>query len=209
MITAVAGSVPIYLGDADRLKSLLPDPNAVIYESDFKGNHTALAAYLLYLQTNETAYEKHREWRRRYSADEHINSNPHLSRPYPCKICDWAVAAAPQHHKRHWACHHNQHGSAAGGDSTHHKQGHHQPAQSASSTTSEPSLSLAHLEGKAVRGNSKKVYLVKSGMLHFIPDFDTFLALKLNFDEIVVLPDNELANMKEGKPIHKQAAPTA
>jgi hypothetical protein len=190
------GSVPVYLGDAARLKELLPDPKAAIYESDFGGNHTALTNYLLYLQGNETAYEEHREWRRTYSAKKFIDGNTHLSRPWQCKICDWAVTEAPVHHKRHRVCGHN----------------HNPPNDGSSAANVPPDVTvnaltkIADLEGKAVRGNSRKVYLVKNGMIHFIPDLATFTALNLSFEGIVVLPDHELAALKEGKPLHKQTA---
>ena len=58
------GTVPVYAGDDDLLRTQLPEPNAAIFFSDFGLNVTLLANYLKYLFTNETAYELHRQWRK-------------------------------------------------------------------------------------------------------------------------------------------------
>jgi hypothetical protein len=58
----MAGTVPVYLGDATHLKALLPHPKAAIFVADYKGDYKALANYLNYLSNNESAYEEHRAW---------------------------------------------------------------------------------------------------------------------------------------------------
>ena len=60
--------MPVYWGDADHLRALLPDPKAAIFVSDYKGNMQKLADYLTYLSTNETAYEVHRNWRKSFNS---------------------------------------------------------------------------------------------------------------------------------------------
>ncbi len=57
----VAGSVPIYVGDCVSIKHFVPS-YSVILASDFK-NESSLAAYLLYLSKNETAYNAYLAWR--------------------------------------------------------------------------------------------------------------------------------------------------
>lgn len=52
------GVVPVYLGDADRLASLLPHPKAVILVSDFQ-SLPALVQYLKKLDANDDLYRKH------------------------------------------------------------------------------------------------------------------------------------------------------
>ena len=61
-----AGSVPIYFGDCVLYRTLLPHPKAAIMACDYN-DHQSLINYVLYLLSNETAYEEHRLWR--YSFD--------------------------------------------------------------------------------------------------------------------------------------------
>ena len=57
----LAGSVPVYVGDAASLKKLAP-PHSVIYAADF-ADPAALAAHLQYLVSNASAYESYLAWR--------------------------------------------------------------------------------------------------------------------------------------------------
>jgi len=57
----VAGSVPVYVGDAASLKKLAP-PGSVIYAADFE-SAADLASHLRHLATNRTAYEQRLAWR--------------------------------------------------------------------------------------------------------------------------------------------------
>ena len=77
----VSGIVPVYLGDAVHLKSLLPHPKAAIFIADHD-NMTSLVEYLHYLTENETAYEEHREWRKTFSYDTHIKHKPLLQKSW-------------------------------------------------------------------------------------------------------------------------------
>ena len=84
-----AGVVPVYLGDAAHLKSLLPHPKAAIFVADFPDT-SSLAKYLLHLSENETAYEIHRQWRRESGADgkmKIMKSSPLLATSWPCRVC--------------------------------------------------------------------------------------------------------------------------
>ena len=63
-----AGSVPIYFGDCVLYRTLLPHPKAAIMACDYN-DHQSLINYVLYLLSNETAYEEHRQWRQWFDAD--------------------------------------------------------------------------------------------------------------------------------------------
>jgi hypothetical protein len=84
----------VYLGDSSHLRSLLPDPLAVIYVDDFL-DIQSLSNYLNYLLSNETAYEQHRRWRQGYSLSEHKKSSRLLENSWQCQVCNWA---AEQYH---------------------------------------------------------------------------------------------------------------
>jgi hypothetical protein len=87
----IAGTVPVYLGDSDQLKKLLPDPNAAIHVSDFKDNLKGLADYLNYLTKNETAYEIHRSsWRQSFSYEKNIAKSHLMEQSWFCRVCQWA-----------------------------------------------------------------------------------------------------------------------
>jgi len=166
-----AGTVPIYLGDSAHFKTLLPHPKAAIFISDYNDNITALVKYLNFLTTNETAYEEHRQWRADFSYERNVRDKPLLQKSWFCRVCEWAVNAAPQHHKRTRVCD---------------KAGH---------------IARQDLNGKAVRGNTKTVYLVENNTLRSIPDLDTFFALKLELEHIIPLTENEMKRLSEGPPI--------
>ena len=87
-----AGTVPVYLGDAKHLKSLLPHPKAAIFVDDYNGNYTKLAQYLNYLTTNETAYEEHREWRKDFNYEANVRDKPLIATSWFCNVCRWAAA---------------------------------------------------------------------------------------------------------------------
>ncbi len=178
-----AGIVPVYLGDHSHLKKLLPDPKAAIYVGDFNNNYTALVEYLTYLTKNETAYEEHRSWRYRLNIKKHLQEHPLLSKSWFCRVCQWAASEAPHHHKRTRHCH---------GDDV---------------KEMRSIVFTGELEGKAVRGNSRQIFLVREGTLHPIPDMDTFLALKLDLTHVVHLSDTELNMLKRGDPLEHMPAP--
>lgn len=173
----LAGTVPVYLGDAAQLKALLPDPRAAIFVSDFKNNYTALAEYLQFLSRNEQAYELHRSWRNTFSYEQNIKDKPLLQNSWWCRICEWAVENAFKPHKRTKIC------------------------LNADANPSRPVKAPAEWEGKAIRGNSRQVYIVKGGALHGIPDLDTFYALGLKLDQIMVVEDFELEKIYVAEPI--------
>jgi hypothetical protein len=92
----VAGSVPIYLGDADRLKLIAP-LNSVIYASDFK-DAAALAAYLKILIEDRQEYEKHLAWRTDKQAIQNLEIIMAASRwtdeNLACAFCELLYAGA-------------------------------------------------------------------------------------------------------------------
>lgn len=56
-----AGTVPIYLG-AGNVRDFMPDKNAIIDASDYSSPRE-LADYILELDQNDVAYERHRAWK--------------------------------------------------------------------------------------------------------------------------------------------------
>ena len=91
-----AGTVPIYLGPSEDFKLLLPHPKAVIFVADFDYNMTTLAAYLMELSHNETAYEEHRLWRKTFSRSTYIVGKPDfIRRSWHCRVCEWAMTTRP------------------------------------------------------------------------------------------------------------------
>ena len=174
----LTGTVPVYLGDAATLKSLLPDPKAAIYVADFNNNMTALAEYLIYLTTNETAYEVHRQWRKTFSYEKNIQK-PLMEKGWFCDVCIWAANSitnlkVTKNKKKHCELAHSKNASSA-------------------------------LEGKVIRHNKGKLlYFVENGLIRTIPDMNTFLAMKFNYDEVIALSDHEIKQLKQGEPLPKR-----
>jgi hypothetical protein len=198
------GSVPVYLGDAAHLKSLLPDPKAAIYVADYP-NIEALAAYLKYLTTNETAYEEHKAWRKTYNLEQLKREKPLLQNSWYCRVCRWAVANAHTHRKRTRVCSNSGSGTTGIGvgagvvGST--------KISNADGLKSSNALKERRLDlnGKAVRGHSgKQLFVVQNGTLHLVPDMDTFKSLHLQLSEVALLPDFELKSIVIGEPMARQ-----
>ena len=86
-----ACGVPIYLGDAERLKLIAP-PNSVIYASDFE-DAASLAVYLKALIEDRQEYEKYLAWR----ADKHafekleiiMTASRWTDKNMACTFCDF------------------------------------------------------------------------------------------------------------------------
>ncbi len=178
----MGGTVPVYLGDAEHLRSLLPHPKAAIFVSDF-ANISSLVAYLQHLAQNESAYEEHRAWRFNYSVAANIVNRPLLSDSWFCRVCKWAV---------------NQTAAQTSRAS--------RPSCELNATVEVPLKAESvrvpvNLEGKAVRGSSRQEYLVRGGALHAIPDLQTFTALKLDLEHIVVLDDGDMHKYVYGEPL--------
>eukprot|EP01041_Mallomonas_annulata_P009440 gene9441-19612_t len=87
----LAGTVPVYLGDATHCKRLLPHPKAAIFLEDFNNDVLQLATYLKYLTKNETAYEEHRSWHRSFNEEKHRSRDLLLHESWSCRICEWAL----------------------------------------------------------------------------------------------------------------------
>ena len=208
---ACVGTVPVYLGDAEHLRSLLPDPRAAIFVADFNNDYAKLAQYLNYLTTNETAYEEHRAWRKGYSESANTQGKPLLKDSWFCRVCQWVVATAhnatamsesvsgissgPQQQPE---------GSSVSGSgessnavvSVLRKRTH---ICTDDSTNAKPIKAPADWEGKSVRGHSsKQVYVVKDGALRGVPDPDTFYAMGFTFEQIMVVGDREVEAVWHG-----------
>jgi hypothetical protein len=95
--------VPVYFGDAAHLKTLLPDPKAAIFLSDF-ADLPSLVRYLQHLSTNETAYEEHRAWHKSYDEEAHFQRTPLLAKSWECRVCEWAVSSLSGHRASPPAC---------------------------------------------------------------------------------------------------------
>jgi len=177
----VSGTVPVYLGDSAHLKSLLPDDKAAIHISDFHGNITALAEYLTYLTTNETAYEEHRAWRKAFSYEKNIANKPLLQKSWFCRVCEWAAQTAPLYNNRTRACT----SIGEGEESTH-----------------------EDYNGRAVRGNGREVYYVENNTLRSVPNLDTFFALKLELEKVVQISNTLFKRMPKGPAMPAMSPPS-
>lgn len=189
----ISGTVPVYLGDHETLRILLPDAKAAIFIADYNNNYTALAAYLNYLTTNESAYEEHRAWRRDFSIVQHHNSKPLLRHPWECRICDWAIkAGSQQQYYKHHECHRNAH---------HHPiVAHH---RNDSMSNSLRTANVTQYEGKVVKGLKRAMFFVQNGTLHAIPDYSTFMSLKVDPTKTIVLTNEDITHMPMGEPLAK------
>ena len=98
-----------------------------------------------------------------------FRDKPLLQKSWFCRVCEWAAQTAPLHHKRPRMCD---------------KSGH--PLR-------------PNIDGKAVRGNSRTIYLVSNGTLRSIPDLDTFFALKLELEKVISLSENEIKRYPMGE----------
>ena len=176
----LSGTVPVYLGDASHLKTLLPHRDAAIFLADFNHNTTALVEYLKFLTRNETAFERHREWRKTFSYDRNVRDRPLLSKSWYCRICEWAVTAAPMHHKRTRICERD----AGSGDIS--------------------AVSLSQYNGKAIKSSGREVYYVQNGTLHLIPDLPTFFSLNLELEKVIQLADNDMRRLPLGPAVPKK-----
>lgn len=87
----IAGTVPIYLGDSQTCKKLLPDPLAAIFLSDFNYDMKNVSNYLKLLMNDEIAYERHRMWRQSYNSSMHVATHDMMKQSWHCRVCSWAV----------------------------------------------------------------------------------------------------------------------
>ena len=101
----LAGSVPVYVGDAASLKKLAP-PHSVIYAADF-ADPAALAAHLQYLASNNSAYESYLAWRADLGALDALHrfmslptweAQPQSQRA--CALCEFLWAAPRRVHPK-------------------------------------------------------------------------------------------------------------
>lgn len=197
LYTPISGTVPVYLGDAEHLRSLLPHPKAAIFVHDFGGDYVKLADYLTFLSTNETAYEVHRAWRKTFDYQANIARKPLLKDSWFCRVCQWVVATV------HNATVSHQIGNAnvSAKDASYvpsllHKRTHICPNTTAGG---QPIKAPPDWEGKAVRGSGQKqVFIVKQGALRGVPDADTFIAMGFTFDKVMVVGDKEIEAVWQG-----------
>lgn len=173
----IAGTVPVYLGDAAHLRSLLPHPNAAIFIADFGDNFTAIAERLNYLMHNETAYEELRSWRRTFNFAEWAKTRPLLQKSWFCRVCDWAAESIT--------------------DSKIVERSH---SLKKKSFCDEATGSL-NADNKAVRGSGKQVYLLSNNTLRAIPNMQTLESLKINLEDVLVISDHELKKYAVGDPL--------
>jgi len=175
----MSGTVPVYLGDATHLKTLMPYPKAVIYLQDWNNNVTALVDYLDYLTKNQSAYEEHREWRKHYSLTNLKKYNPLMGVSWPCSVCQWAADNAHLHHKRVRHCKESSEGKAV------------------------EVRDVSQYNGKVVRGNGREVYLVEKTILRPIPDLNTLFSLNISLSSIQQIPEKDFSSMKIGHAMPK------
>jgi len=167
----LSGTVPVYFGDDKLVRSLLPDPKAAIFWSDFDKNVTKLALYLKYLSGNESAYEEHRRWRHTAGGFNfvkwHQNNKSYLN--WRCRICNWAIAHPKSRRKS--VCQKNE-----------------IERMLDSSDAAVPSSTDIHdWEGRFVRYKSPAQgevnYFVYKGVLHEIKDSTTLISLGFTYND--------------------------
>lgn len=191
IISLILGTVPVYLGDASHLKSLIPHPKSVIFVHEF-ANLTALVDYLNYLSQNETAYEEHRAWRKGFTYERYVKNKPLMETSWFCRVCQWAVQEGKKHHKRTRLCLPNPQEDAADSNAL--------PAIHSYLKQKLPS----EWEGVALRAsNHRAIYLVKDGVLRMIPDMDTFNTLKLDLAKVKIVEPINMDYMIIGEPMPK------
>ena len=84
----------MYLGSSVDCKPLLPDKGllSAIFVDDFNNDMHKLAGYLNYLSGNQTAYDRHRQWRADFmKAKVQQQLSPMFRKSWPCRICEWAL----------------------------------------------------------------------------------------------------------------------
>ena len=188
--------MPVYLGDAAQLRSLLPHPKAAIFVHDYNGDYDKLVQYLNYLTTNETAYEEHRNWRHTFTYQKNIANKPILQNSWFCRVCQWAVTAVANstHLDRN-----TNNSSTASGHGHQRKRTHICPNTTANAI---PIKAPGDWENKAVRGaGSRQIYVVQKGVLRGVPDMDTFIAMGLQLEKVMVVGDKEIEALLVGDPL--------
>jgi hypothetical protein len=131
------------------------------------------------LSNNETAYESHREWRKTFTYEGNIKSNPLLQSSWYCDVCRWALenASKVRSEKNDAICQQEE-------------------------RIQHFSNSISYFEGIAVRTNSRhEIFLVANGTLRLIPDTDTLDSLHFHHDDVVYIPDVEIEKCVRGEPI--------
>jgi Glycosyltransferase family 10 (fucosyltransferase) C-term len=187
----IAGTVPVYLGDAGHLKTLLPHPKAAIFVADFKGNYTALAEYLTYLTKNETAYEEHRAWRKNFTYVGNVKNKPLLQRSWHCNVCLWAAQQMEERERKGGVV------STSNGGANGMTRDHCESMEKMKAFCSH----LDFFQGKAARGGGAEVFYVSNGTLRSFPNGGTFEAMGLDFNTVVSLSEAEMARCPKGPPM--------
>eukprot|EP01039_Chlorochromonas_danica_P006314 gene6314-6963_t len=200
-----SGTVPIYLGDPNQLKALLPHPKAAIFVADYP-DRASLVQYLQLLVENETAYEEHRAWRKDFSYSTNLIGKPLLEKNWYCRVCQWAaresekVTTTPalQEQYNHSIQIHDRHYRL----SSRHSHCHSQDLPGGGGEEVKKKEPIpSHLEGQAVRfRHSKQIFLGKKGQLHAIPDMQTFLGLNLDVAKVVLLESADAERYVVGEP---------
>lgn len=176
----LSGTVPVYYGDDDLVRQLLPDPKAAIFWSDFDRNASKLASYLKYLSRNETAYELHRQWRHTpdgFNFKEWYVKHKQILN-WRCRICNYA-STHPQT-RRKSVCQRKQIESMldeALGD----QEGDRVPI-------TEPCLRFRDQN-----------YFVYKDIMYQIPDSTTFISLGYTYNDCKDI--NSLVNLTLGSPL--------
>lgn len=173
------------------MKTLLPHPKAAIFVADYP-DLTSLVKYLTYLTKNETAYEEHRAWARNYNHEKHIQQSPFLSTNWFCRVCQWAVKRVETPRKNPPLCLPWENGN---------------PSNDNADPNALPAIHSyvkqklgSEWEGLTLRPQtSRQVYFVKDGVLRPIPNYDTFVAMKLDFRKVKVIDPAHMEFMMVGE----------
>ena len=179
----ISGTVPVYLGDTQQLRKLLPHPKAAIFVSDYNGDYNKLGQYLTYLSTNETAYEEHREWRKNFNFELYSSTIPLLKTSWECAVCRWAAYNSKNitHEKTNEIC----------------------AVEEKKKNFSENLIFFSEKNNTSVKIENKNelYFLGNDTLLHLIPDIDTIESLNIDVDDTISINDSEFEKCKVGDPI--------
>jgi hypothetical protein len=161
------------------LRTLLPHPKAAIFIADYEGDYKKLSNYLNYLSNNETAYEEHREWRKDFTYEKNIKDKKLLQTSWYCRMCQYAIDNLKNINSKNLdkICEKNE-------------------------KINKFSDFISYFNNSSVKiDRNNDFYIVENNTLRFIPNQDTYVSLKLDYNAVINIPENEFKKCVKGDPI--------
>lgn len=199
------GTVPIYLGDAEHLRALLPHPKAAIFIADYNNDYKKLADYLNYLSTNETAYEEHREWRKDFTYEKNIKNKPLLQNSWYCNVCRWSLSNSKLYSNKQKLMR-----KCSSNFILDDKKNNLNLKLNINNTNTKV-LGNTHIKDyfevdlknnrRVVKGPNEDIYLIRNKTLHLIPNIKTFHTLNIDINSIRNVGKSQLKRYRMGVPL--------